>query len=337
MKTEQALIDTGINTDEIVTLGEFEKNYKYQITFATYGMAEHFASSFPQLRITTPSATVHYPVPAFVRREFRIKVSWFPDAGDSADITLALSQYGEVLHIFKEKIQSLFSKYFSGNRIVTMVPDGDMDDVPDFLNMCTHDEVFTTRLTVLGMTLRGHNCCRRGHMPHDCTACGWCGSSAHITSDHPEGIPMTNFADRVRDNSRPAPGRPGTALVTKVPQGGRAQSRSSVNSAPTKSSMSTAKITVPDKTAQASTSAAKNLTTDSAEQWQSIKNRKRRHRFNGSKSEVEVPSSDDDSSPEVGVKTIHTKQKPRLESSPPSSEVGDKPTFREPNGSGEMS
>ena len=102
--------------------------------------------------------------------------------------------------------------------------------------------------------------------------------------------------------------------------------------------MSTAKITVPDKTAPASTSAAKNLTTDSAEQWQSIKNRKRRHRSNGSKSEVEVPSSDeDDSSPEECVKTIHTMQKPRLESPPPSLEVGDKPMVREPNGSGEMS
>ena len=129
----------------------------------------------------------------------------------------------------EEKIQGLFGKYFSGNCIVTMMPVGDIDDIPDFLNMRMHDEVFTTRLTVLGMKLRCHNCRRRGHMPRNCTACGWCGSSAHITSDHPEGIPMTTFADRVRANSRHAPGRPGTALVTKVPQGGRAQSRSSVN------------------------------------------------------------------------------------------------------------
>ena len=129
---EQALVATGIDCSTIVTLGEFANNSNWQITFATQGTADYFIRNFPSLVVTTENGTFDCPVSSFLRREYRVKVAWFPDAGTDQEIAQAMSQWGEVLAIHREKIRGMFGSYFSGVRIVTLVPTNDIDDVPDF-------------------------------------------------------------------------------------------------------------------------------------------------------------------------------------------------------------
>ena len=155
---ELAMLDSGMDCSQIVTLGEFQRNFKYQMTFATKDVADYFIREYPTFSVQTDKGNFECPVSSFLRREYRIKVSWFPDAGDDGDLARGLGQYGEVTAIQREKIKGPFGQYYSGNRIVTIIPTGDVDDVPDFKYMRAHGELYTTRLTVMGLKPRCHNC-----------------------------------------------------------------------------------------------------------------------------------------------------------------------------------
>ena len=132
-------------------------------------------------------------------------MSWFPDAGSDQELVNGLAMYGQVLAVAREKIRGAFGHYFSGNRIVTIVPKYTIEDVPDFKDIRVHGNLYTCRFTVMGLKPRCHNCSQRGHVARDCNACTRCGSAGHGTSDHPRHIPVTSFADRVRHARRPAP------------------------------------------------------------------------------------------------------------------------------------
>ena len=202
---EQALVATGMDCSTIVTLGEFANNFKWQITFATQGTADYFIRNFPSLAVTTENGTFDCSVSSFLRREYRVKVAWFPDAGTDQEIAQAMSQWGEVLAIHREKVRGVFGSYFSGVRIVTLVPSNDIDDIPDFADMRANGRLYTVRMTIIGLKARCHNCQRRGHLARECEACGRCGSAEHATADHPHDIPFTTFADRVSGRRRRAP------------------------------------------------------------------------------------------------------------------------------------
>ena len=202
---ELAMLNSGMDCSQIVTLGEFQRNFKYQVTFATKDVADYFIREYPTLSVKTDKGDFECPVSSFLRREYRIKVSWFPDAGEDGDLARGLAQYGEVIAIQREKIKGPFGHYYSGNRIVTIIPTGDIDNVPDFKDMRAHGDLYTTRLTVMGLKPRCHNCHVRGHVASRCGACSRCGSAQHRTADHPNQVPVTTFAERVKGTRRGAP------------------------------------------------------------------------------------------------------------------------------------
>ena len=76
---EHALVNTGMDCSTIVTLGEFDNNFKYQVTFTRKEIADYFVREFPVLSISTGKGTYNCPVSSFLRREYRVKVAWFPD------------------------------------------------------------------------------------------------------------------------------------------------------------------------------------------------------------------------------------------------------------------
>ena len=188
---ENALLRFEIDCSTIVTLGEYD-NFKYQITFSQHAVADYFVCNNPVLPVTSAKDTFDCPVNSFLRHEFRVKVAWFPDAGTVAEMATNMSQWGQVLSISRERVRGAFCTYFSGVRIVTIIP-RDVDVIPDFADMRVHGKLYTVRMTVMGLPARCHNCQIQEHLARDCTACGRCGSAAHSTSDHPAHIPFFNF------------------------------------------------------------------------------------------------------------------------------------------------
>ena len=202
---EHAFVDCGMDCFTIVTLGEYDRNFRYQVTFSSAAMCDYFVRYYPTLAVETDKGVIQCPVESFLRREFRIKVSWFPDAGTDMELVNGLAMYGQVLAVAREKICGAFGQYFSGNRIVTIIPNGNIDDVPDFKDIRVQGNLYTCRFTVMGLKPRCHNCSLRCHVARDCNTCTRCGSAGHGTSDHPRHIPVTSFADRVHNARRPAP------------------------------------------------------------------------------------------------------------------------------------
>ena len=90
----KALVATGMDCSTIITLGEFANDFKWQITFATHGTADYFIPHFPTLAVTTENETFDCQVGSFLRREYRVKMAWFPDAGTDQEIAQAMSQWG---------------------------------------------------------------------------------------------------------------------------------------------------------------------------------------------------------------------------------------------------
>ena len=201
---EHALVNTGMNCSTIVTLGEFDNNFKYQVTFIRKEIADYFVREFPVLSISTGKGTYNCPVSSFLRREYRVKVAWFPDAGTDQEMAATMRQWGEVVAVHREKVRVFFGSYFSGNRLVTLIPFHDIDAVPDFTDMRANGKLFTVRMSVLGLKARCHNCQQRGHLARECQACSYCGSAAHATADHPPQVPFSTFAERVGRRRRPA-------------------------------------------------------------------------------------------------------------------------------------
>ena len=224
LNIEQALAATDVDCSTIITLGEFDNNFKYQVTFTTQATAEYFVRHYPTLPIVTDNGTFDCPVGSFLRREYRVKVAWFPDAGSDQEIAQAMSQWGEVLAVHREKV---FGNYFSGVHIVTIIPAQDIDNVPDFADMRANGTLYTVRMTVIGLKARCHNCQRRRHLARECEACARCGSVEHATADRPPAIPFTTFADRVKGRRRrvtpaSAPGDMDVNMPSVAPQQGPA-------------------------------------------------------------------------------------------------------------------
>ena len=170
----------------IETFGEFERNFKYQMTVKTRQLAEQFCIRNENILVKNDKGSILCPVSMFKRREYRIRVSWYPDAGRNEDLEDALGTWGQVLGVHKERVNGKLGKYNSGARIVTLVPSRDIEEVPDFLDINTMARIFKVRLTVKGLPNRCHRCCKRGHLQRDCTACQRCHSSDHATADHPQ-------------------------------------------------------------------------------------------------------------------------------------------------------
>ena len=147
---EEALNATGVDADQIGTVVEFEKNFKYRIKFANQGVVD---LRFPNLPVTTVKGNFGCTISSILKKEYKVKVSWFPDDGSNQEIAKALLSYCSVLSVYKETIHGAFAKYFLGNHIVTSVP-YDINYIPDFLNMTWHESVYTTHLTVLGLPPR---------------------------------------------------------------------------------------------------------------------------------------------------------------------------------------
>ena len=145
---EQALLESDVDCSTIVTLGEYANNFKYQVTFNDKPVADYFVRNYPTLPVKTDAGVFDCPVSSFLRREFRVKVAWFPDAGTDQEMAVAMSKWGEIVGIHREKIQGIFGHYYSGNRLVTLIPFHNIDDVPDFADMKAHGNTFTVRMTV---------------------------------------------------------------------------------------------------------------------------------------------------------------------------------------------
>ena len=182
---EDAVIKTGFPSTMVETFGEFERNFKYQMTVKTRKLAEDFCARNDKIVVHNDKGAIFCPVYMFKRREYRIRVSWYPDAGRDKDLEAALGTWGQVLGVHKDKVNGKLGKYNSGARIVTLVPNRDIEEVPDFLDINTMARFFTVRLTVKGLPNRCHRCRKRGHLQRDCTACQRCQSSDHATADHP--------------------------------------------------------------------------------------------------------------------------------------------------------
>ena len=183
---EDAVIRTRFPPSMIETFGEFERNFKYQMTFKTRQQAEAFCNRNEKITVCNDKGQIECPISMFKRREYRIRVSWYPDAGRNEDLQAALGTWGQVLGVHKEKVNGKLGRYNSGARIVTIVPARDIEEVPDFLDINTMARIFTVRLTVKGLPNRCHKCHRRGHLQRDCTACQRCHSNDHATADHPQ-------------------------------------------------------------------------------------------------------------------------------------------------------
>ena len=183
---EDAVIRTKFPPNMIETFGEFERNFKYQMTFKTRQQAEAFCMRNEKITVCNDKGQIECPISMFKRREYRIRVSWYPDAGRNEDLQAALGTWGQVLGVHKEKVNGNLGRYNSGARIVTIIPARDIEEVPDFLDINTMARIFTVRLTVKGLPNRCHKCHKRGHLQRDCTACQRCHSHDHATADHPQ-------------------------------------------------------------------------------------------------------------------------------------------------------
>ena len=183
---EDAVIRTSFPPSMIETFGEFELNFKYQITFKTRQQAEAFCIRNETITVCNDKGAISCPISMFKRREYRIRVSWYPDAGRNEDLQAALRTWGQVLGVHKEKVNGKLGRYNSGARVVTIIPARDIEEVPDFLDINTMARIFTVRLTVKCLPNRCHKCHKRGHLQRDCTACQRCHSHDHETADHPQ-------------------------------------------------------------------------------------------------------------------------------------------------------
>ena len=192
---EDAVIRTKFPTDLIETFGEFERNFKYQMTIKDENTARDFVSQLGHLVVVNDKGRHICPVTLFKEREYRIRVSWYPDAGSDNDLAQPFRRWGQVTEINREKISGKLGRYFSGARIVTLVPSGDIEDVPDFLDVTTMGKTFTCRLVVKGLAARCHLCKQRGHVMRNCMACRRCRSLDHTTGDHPQNQQLS-FAQK---------------------------------------------------------------------------------------------------------------------------------------------
>ena len=105
---EKALLRSDIDCSKIVTLGEYDSNFKYQITFSQRAVADYFVRNNPVLPVTTAKGTFDCPINSFLRREFRVKVAWFPNAGTDAEMTTNMSQCNTRFHRHESSRQAFY-------------------------------------------------------------------------------------------------------------------------------------------------------------------------------------------------------------------------------------
>ena len=77
---EDAVIRTRFPTDLIEAFGEFERNFKYQMTIKDEKTARDFVSQLGHLVVVNDKGRHICPVTLF-KEQYRIQVSWYPDAG----------------------------------------------------------------------------------------------------------------------------------------------------------------------------------------------------------------------------------------------------------------
>ena len=100
---EDAVIRTGMPTTEIETFWEFEGNFKYQMTVKSWKTAEAFVPKHQTFLVSNDKGRIQFLVTLF-RREYRIRVSWYPDVGTDFDLANRMSRRGTVLAVHKEKV-----------------------------------------------------------------------------------------------------------------------------------------------------------------------------------------------------------------------------------------
>ena len=198
---ENAIIFTGFPPDGVETLGEYERNYKWQLTVRTRAMAYDLIRSMPHIVVNNDKGRIECPVTPFKSREYRIRVLWYPDAGSERDLALHFQRWGKVTNVTKERINGRLGRYYSGARIITLIPTRDIEEIPDFMDISTMGRTFTVRLMVKGLLPRCHNCRVRGHLQRECTACSRCKSNDHATADHPRDA-RESFASKLRQPER---------------------------------------------------------------------------------------------------------------------------------------
>ena len=101
----------------------------------------------------------------------------------------------------RRTINGRLGRYYSGARIITLIPTRDIEEIPDFMDISTMGRTFTVRLMVKGLLPRCHNCRVRGHLQRECAACSRCKSNDHATADHPRDA-RESFASKLRQSER---------------------------------------------------------------------------------------------------------------------------------------
>ena len=148
---ENAIISAGFPPDGVETLGEYERNYKWQLTVCTRAMAYDLIRSMPHIVVNNDKGRIECPVTPFKSREYRIRVLWYPDAGSERDLALHFQRWGKVTNVTKERINGRLGRYYSGARIITLIPTRDIEEIPDFMDISTMGRTFTVRLMVKGL------------------------------------------------------------------------------------------------------------------------------------------------------------------------------------------
>ena len=111
---EDAVIRTRFPTDLIETFGEFERNFKYQMTIKDENTVRDFVSQLGHLVVVDDKGRHICLVTLFKEREYCIRVSWYPDAGSDNDLAQPFRRWGQVTEINREKISGKLGIFFGG-------------------------------------------------------------------------------------------------------------------------------------------------------------------------------------------------------------------------------
>ena len=142
------------------------------------------------IEIVTETGTFGCSTHLFKEREYKVSEDWLPMSTTVKEVAELFAYYGRVTWVYKEMALQYkqFPRYWGrwGTFVVCIIPPSEqiVSANPDFRDVKFRGRTYTILSVVLGMPPRCYVCRVRGHKRKECTACRYCGSTLHTTTEH---------------------------------------------------------------------------------------------------------------------------------------------------------
>ena len=175
-----SLATFGLVGSDLESVGPIKNGLKWQLVFKRKIDAEAVAAA-NAVNVTTSKKSVHCASAFYSEISYKLRIHWVPHFVPDYIVTQALSAYGKVKTINKEYSSRPY-KIATGSRVAEIVPNGHIDNVPDFVSFQFDREEIRMLVTAMGLKQRCHKCQERGHVVKQCLQldpCRHCGSTEH--------------------------------------------------------------------------------------------------------------------------------------------------------------